>query len=64
MSTFMLKVFKSLNFLNHLMDLVPIWYDDRYRSKVSVSNILSLPIGYKAQKLGHRSNLRKTLCAL
>ena len=32
------KVFKSSYFPNCKMDLVHIWYDDRYRSKVSFSN--------------------------
>ena len=39
-STFTLKFFKSSYFLNHLMELVHIWYNDRYRPKVSISNIL------------------------
>ena len=37
-STFTLRFFKSLYFLNHLIDLVHIWYDDRYGSKVLFSN--------------------------
>ena len=36
--TFTLKFFKSSYFPKHTMDLVHIWYDDRYRSKVSFSN--------------------------
>ena len=36
------------------MDLVHIWYNDRYRSKVYVSYILPWPIGHKGQKLGHK----------
>ena len=52
----MLKFFKNsyMYFLNHLMDLVHIWYNDRYRSKVSISNILPSPLGHKGQKLGHK----------
>ena len=53
-STCALKLFKNLYFLNHLMDLVHIWYNDRYRSKVCISNILSWPIGHKGQKQGHK----------
>ena len=34
----LLKFFKSLYFLNHLMNLVHIWTNDRYRSKVYISN--------------------------
>ena len=37
-STFMLKFFKTSYFPNCTMDLVHIWCDDRYRSKVSFSN--------------------------
>ena len=37
-STFMLKFFKSLHFPDQLIDLVHIWYDDRYSSKVIFSN--------------------------
>ena len=36
-STFTLKFFKSLYFPDHLIDLVHIWYDDRYRFKVLFS---------------------------
>ena len=50
--TFTLKVFKSLYFLNHLMDLVHIWYNDRYRSKDYINNILPWPTGHNGQKLG------------
>ena len=50
-SLFMLKFFKSSYFLNHLVDLVHIWYNDKYRYKVSMSNILPWPIG---QKQGHK----------
>ena len=32
------KVMKSSYFLDHIMNLVYIWYDDRYRSKVLFSN--------------------------
>ena len=53
-STFLLKFFKRSYFLNHMMDLVHIWYNDRYRSKVFISNILSWSIGHKGQKLGHK----------
>ena len=48
------KVFKSSYFLNHLMGLVYIWYNDRYKSKVSISNVLLWPIGHKGKKLGHK----------
>ena len=37
-SIFTLKFFKSLYFPDHLVDLVHIWYDDRYSSKVLFSN--------------------------
>ena len=53
-STLTLKFFKSLYFLNHLMDLVHIWYNDRYRSKVSISNTLPWPTCHKGKKLGHK----------
>ena len=46
-STFTFKFFKTSYFLNHLMDLIHIWYNDRYRSKVSISKILPWPIGNK-----------------
>ena len=39
-STFTLKFFKSLYFLDLLIDLVHSWYDDRYSSKVLFSNTL------------------------
>ena len=48
-STFTLKFFKSLYFLNHLMDSVHIWHNDRYRSKVYISNIVPWPIDHKGQ---------------
>ena len=38
-STFTLKIFKSLYFPDHLINLVHIWYDDRYNSKALFSNI-------------------------
>ena len=53
-STFRLKFFKSSYYLIHWMDLVHIWYNDRYRSKVPITNILLWPIGHKGQKLGHK----------
>ena len=53
-STFTLKFTKILYFLNHLMDLVHIRYNDRYRSKVCISNILPCLKGHKGQKLGHK----------
>ena len=53
-STFTLKFFKSSYFLNRLMDLVHIWYNDRHRSKVYIGNILPWPIGHKGKKLGHK----------
>ena len=34
----MLKFFKSLKFPDHLIELVHIWYGDRYSSKVLFSN--------------------------
>ena len=37
-STFMLKFIKSLYVPDHLIDLVHIWFDDRYSSKVLFSN--------------------------
>ena len=37
-STFTLKFFKSLYFPDHSIDLVHIWYDDRYSSKVLFGN--------------------------
>ena len=36
------------------MDLVHIRYNDRYRSKMSISNILCWPVGHKGQKLDHK----------
>ena len=53
-STFTLNFFKSSYFLNHLMDLVHIWYNDRNRSKLSIRNIQPWHIGHKDQKLGHK----------
>ena len=41
------------------MDLVHIWYNDRYRSKVSISNILPWRIGHKGQNLGHKVKSQK-----
>ena len=32
------------------MGLVYIWYNNRYRSEVSISNILLWPIGHKGKK--------------
>ena len=55
-STFTLKFFKTSYFLNHSMGFVHIWYNDRYRSKVSISNILPWPIGHKGKKLGRKVN--------
>ena len=43
-STFTLKFFKSLYFPDHLIDMVHIWYDDRYSSKVLFSNTLPKPM--------------------
>ena len=40
-------------FLNHLMDLVYIWYNGRYKFNFSIGNILPWPIGHKGKKLGH-----------
>ena len=37
-STFTFKFFKSLYFPDHLINLVHVWYDDRYSSKVLFSN--------------------------
>ena len=37
-STFTLKFFKILYFPDHLIDLVHIWYDDRYSSEILFSN--------------------------
>ena len=37
-STVMVKFFQSLYFPDHLIDLVHIWYDDRYSSEVLFSN--------------------------
>ena len=37
-SIFTLKLFKTSHFPNCVMDLVHIWWDDRYKSKVSFSN--------------------------
>ena len=65
------QVFKSLYFPNRLMDLVHFWYGDRYRSNVSLSKILSSPIGHirrkfssLGQKTWSRSLGRKKTCAL
>ena len=47
------------------MDLVHIWYNVKYRSKVSISNILLWPIVQKGQKLGHKvKSEKKTMCTL
>ena len=48
------KVLKSSYFLNHLIELAHSFYNVRYRSKVSDSNILPWPIGHKGQTLGHK----------
>ena len=44
----MLKFFKSSYFPNH-MDLVHIWYDDRYRSNVSFSNTPTYALDLKVK---------------
>ena len=36
------------------MVLVFIWYNDRYRSKVSINSILPWPLGHKGKKLGYK----------
>ena len=41
------------------MDLVHIWFNDRYRSKVNISNILVWPIGHKGKKIGHTVKSKK-----
>ena len=33
------KIFRISLLLNQMMDLIPIWYHDRYWSKVFISNI-------------------------
>ena len=38
------KIFKSLYFPDHSIDLVHIWYDDRYSSKVLFGNPLPMLI--------------------
>ena len=38
MLQFCVKVFECSYFPDHMMDLVPILYDDRYRSKALFSN--------------------------
>ena len=45
-STFTLKFFNGLYFPNHVMDLVHIWYDNRYRFQY----ILPWPIGHIGSK--------------
>ena len=47
-----IEVFKSLYFSNHLVDLDYIWYDNRCRSIVSLSDILPWPIGHIGSKPG------------
>ena len=37
--SFCVKVYKTSYFENPLMDFVHIWYDGRYRSKISISTI-------------------------
>ena len=59
-STFTLKFFKSLYFLNISMGLAHIWHNDRYTSKVYIHNILPWPIDHKVKNWVTRSNLRKT----
>ena len=54
-STFTLKCFKILYFPDHLIDLVHIWYDDRYSSKFYQQYLSPLPQGQ-----GH--GLRNILC--
>ena len=44
------------------MHLVHIWYNDRFRSQVSISNILPWPIGLKGQKLGHKGQILEKQC--
>ena len=46
-----LKFFKSLYFPDHLIDLVHIWYDDRYSSKVLFSNTLAHYLKVKVMDL-------------
>ena len=43
MQSFAVKFFKALYFPNHMMHLVYIWYDGRYRSEVFYSNNLNHP---------------------
>ena len=43
---FYIKVFKTLHFLNPQMDLVYIWYDYRYWSKILSGTTLSLLVIY------------------
>ena len=52
-STFTLKFFKSLYFPDHLIDLVYIWYDDRYSP--NFYSAIPQPITAKSRSgQGHR----------
>ena len=44
---FYINVFKKLSFPNSMMDMVHIWYDDRYWSKVLFSTIPTPACGLK-----------------
>ena len=52
-STSTLKFFKSLYFPDHLIDLVHIWYDDSYSSKVLFSNTRPITLRSRSGQ-GHR----------
>ena len=44
------------------MDLVHIWNNDRYGSKVHISNILSWPIGHKGKKIKSQGQILEKPC--
>ena len=49
MLKFYVKVFKTLYFVNPLMDLLYIWYDYRYWSEILFSTIHTLAHGLKVK---------------
>ena len=55
---FCVKVSKNLHFASHMMDLVYIWYDDRYWSKVLFTTI-PIPTHYLKVKVTDFSRLKR-----
>ena len=56
--SFCFKVYKTSYFEDPLMDLVHIWHDGRYRSKIFISTIptLGVALGSRSQKFCKKSH--------